>query len=444
MKAMKRFALVCVLILQVCLGSARGGQASKAQTIFAPARQSSSSIAITPDGTTLVVANPDSNSISLVDTLSKTLIQEIGVGVDPRGVAIAPDGATAYVANQGSDSISMIDIQTRTRLLDFPTGDRPVSVVCSPDGRFVIVAEMGADRIHFIDARQLATRSVVPVGDRPYGLAFTPDGRRLLVTHLLSGQVTVLNNQPFSSYLPLIANPSGPGPTGPAAAPAADAYPLTLVTWPNVAPAPAVTINASGTRAYLPQTMANGLGLNQTFDTSVFPKVSVIDLETNTHLTGEHISLPETDQPVGLPWAAALAKNDTELWVVNAASNDVSVIDIGSPTHPTRAAHILVGDQPRGVVVSSDGATAFVSNTLAGTVSVIDAHTYAVTQVIPVTTLPLPPALLTERSCSSPARAPTWPRRAGSAAIPAISRAKPTGVPGRCSTWAQFHRASSR
>ena len=303
---------------------------------------------------------------------------------------------------------------------------------------------MGADRIHFIDARQLATRSVVPVGDRPYGLAFTPDGRRLLVTHLLSGQVTVLNNQPFSSYLPLIANPSGPGPTGPAAAPAADAYPLTLVTWPNVAPAPAVTINASGTRAYLPQTMANGLGLNQTFDTSVFPKVSVIDLETNTHLTGEHISLPETDQPVGLPWAAALAKNDTELWVVNAASNDVSVIDIGSPTHPTRAAHILVGDQPRGVVVSSDGATAFVSNTLAGTVSVIDTHTYVVTQVIPVTTLPLPPALLKERSCSSPARAPTLPRRAGSAAIPAISRAKPTGVPGRCSTWAQFHRASSR
>ena len=56
-----------------------------------------------------------------MDTLSKTLIQEIGVGVDPRGVAIAPDGATAYVANQGSDSISMIDIQTRTRLLDFPT-----------------------------------------------------------------------------------------------------------------------------------------------------------------------------------------------------------------------------------------------------------------------------------------------------------------------------------
>jgi YVTN family beta-propeller protein len=140
--------------------------------------------------------------------------------------------------------------------------------------------------------------------------------------------------------------------------------------------------------------MANGLGYNTTFDTTVFPKVSVLNLEMNTHQRSEHISLPETDRPVGLPWDAALANNDSQLWIVNAASNDVSVIDISDPAHPTRVANIPVGDNPRGIALNPAGSTAYVNNTLAGTVSVIDVNTYTVTQVITVTTIPLPPALL--------------------------------------------------
>jgi YVTN family beta-propeller protein len=140
--------------------------------------------------------------------------------------------------------------------------------------------------------------------------------------------------------------------------------------------------------------MANGLGLNTAFDTSVFPKVSVLNLETEAHQTSDHISLPEIDQPVGLPWAAALTKADAELWVVNAASNDVSVIDISNPTRPTRRAHVVVGDNPRGITISPDGSTAYVNNTLTGTVSVIDTDLYTVTGVITVTEIPLPPMLL--------------------------------------------------
>jgi len=140
--------------------------------------------------------------------------------------------------------------------------------------------------------------------------------------------------------------------------------------------------------------MGNGLGRNTQFDTTVFPKVSVLNLTTNSHQTSEHIPLPETDRPVGLPWDAALAKNDQELWVANAASNDVSVVNISNPSHPTRVANIPVSHNPRGIVISPDGDTAYINNTLAGTVSVIDANAYTVTQVITTTTLPLPPALL--------------------------------------------------
>ena len=73
------------------------------------------------------------------------------------------------------------------------------------------------------------------------------------------------------------------------------------------------------------------------------------------------------------------------------ASNDISVIDLTSH-HLT--AHVEVGDNPRGIVLSPDGATAYVNNALAGTVSVIDTAAYTVTTVITVTGIPLPPALL--------------------------------------------------
>ncbi len=356
-------------------------------------KHSSAPIAITPDGATLLVVNPDSNTLSQVSLGTLTAVTELSVGVDPRSVAVSPDGRRAYVANQGSDTLAVVDLDAGRVITQVAVGDRPVGVVVSPDGRFVVVAELGDDTVRFLDAGDLSTLSTWAVADRPYGLAFTPDGRRLLVTHLLSGDVTILSVRPFTLYLPLILIAQ------PAARPTYHALRITqratrIPTWPHVAPASAVVVNAAGTRAYLPQTMANGLGLNTRFDTTVFPKVSVLNLESETHQPSEQVSLPETDQPVGLPWDVALAKNDTELWVVNAASNDISVVEIGDPTHPRRTAHIPVGDNPRGIVFSPDGHTAYVNNTLAGTVSVLDADTYTVTATITVTTIPLPPVLL--------------------------------------------------
>jgi YVTN family beta-propeller protein len=140
--------------------------------------------------------------------------------------------------------------------------------------------------------------------------------------------------------------------------------------------------------------MGNGLGMNTQFDTTVFPVVTVIDLETGSHKKTENISLADVDQPVGLPWDTALAIDDRELWVVNAGSNNISVIDISNPNLPARVANIEVSHNPRGIVFSPEGNTAFVHNTLAGTVSVIDTQTYSLIDEIASTSIPLPPLLL--------------------------------------------------
>jgi YVTN family beta-propeller protein len=43
-------------------------------------------------------------------------------------MALTPDGARLYVANGRSNSVSVIDTRTRTRLLDVPVGELPWGV----------------------------------------------------------------------------------------------------------------------------------------------------------------------------------------------------------------------------------------------------------------------------------------------------------------------------
>ncbi len=390
---------LCGLILGIFLASTcllagtTGGRMRAAAPRAVAPKLASSAIALTPAGEFLLVVNPDSNSLTVIDTAQQLPLAEVTVGVEPRSVTVSPGGERAFVTNFGSDTVSVLDLDSLSVTQTLPVGDRPAGVVASADGRFVAVSELGTDRVRFLEAANGDSLAILAVADRPYGLAFTPDSRRLLVSHLLSGSVTVLNVQPYVAFLPQIVQSAPYSPETPSRSFSQPAQ-VQISTWPNVAPAPVVLVNASGSRAYLPQTMANGLGLNTQFDTSVFPKVSVINLQSDTHQTSEHISLTETDRPVGLPWDVALAQDGMELWVVNAASNDISIIDISNPFFPTRVANIPVGDNPRGIVISPDGYTAYVNNTLAGTISVIDTNTYTVTQVITATTLPLPPALL--------------------------------------------------
>ncbi|MDP2997346.1 MAG: hypothetical protein Q8N47_07650 [Bryobacterales bacterium] len=77
-----------------------------------------------------------------------------------------------------------------------------------------------------------------------------------------------------------------------------------------------------------------------------------------------------------------------------AASNDLSVLDVSDPVRVRRTAHVSVEDNSRGIAATSDGRWVFVNNTLAGTVSFIDAASYTVVDSVPATENPLPPVLL--------------------------------------------------
>ena len=358
-----------------------------------PIKRSSSAIAITPDGQILLVANPDSNSVSLLAAGDLSLLGEVPVGVDPRTVAIDDAGLRAYVACRGSDSVAAIDLASRQVVAQATVGVRPYGVVVDPSGGRVYLAEQARDQVRVLDAGTLATRAVIPTLDMPSGLAVSADGRRLYVAHLLTSHISVIQVRLHNVLLPLLVR----GGSGHGAAPPGNLrsdYPTSSIAlWPDSNLVQSIVLSPDGRRGYVPHTRSNSANRALTFDTTVFPLVSLLDLEAGTQMTGKQIDLGTVDPPgVGLPFDAALSPDGGVLWVANAASNDVSVIDVA---RSRLIAHVEVGDNPRGIVLSLDGRTAYVNNTLAGTVSAIDARTYRVVDTATATAIPLPPILLT-------------------------------------------------
>ncbi|MGD2205514.1 MAG: beta-propeller fold lactonase family protein [Anaerolineae bacterium] len=368
-------------------------------------RRSSSAIALTSDGALLLVVNPDSNSLTLVDiassqvTAAQAVVAELPVGVDPRTVTVAADGQRAYVANRGSGSVSVVDLAARQTIAEVPVGYRPYGVVVSPDGSHLYVAVQGADRVVVVDTATLSIVRAVPVADRPSGLGLSPGGETLYVTHLLSNAITVLPTHVQTLHLPLILK--GESGSRYQVSGNQDArYPIpsfllpdSLISlFPDSNLVQSIILAPDGSCAYVPHTRSNSSNPALSFDTTVFPLVSLVDLETGQHLIGQQIDLGTLDPPgVGLPFDAAVTPDGAELWVVNAASNDISVVDL---PQGRLVAHIEVGDNPRGIVLSPDGAMAYVNNTLAGTVSLVDTAAYTVTAIMTVTEIPMPPALL--------------------------------------------------
>jgi YVTN family beta-propeller protein len=298
-----------------------------------------------------------------VDAQTLTLLAEAPVGDDPRTVTFTPDGALALVANRGAETISFVDVKTMQVIYQMRVGAQPYGVVA--DGQRAYVSLFAAGEVAVVDLAARAMVHRIPVVPFPSGLALA--GGDLYVTHFYSGRVTRVE---LSSLAPV----------------------QVIDTDPQANLAQFIALSPDGARAYLPQTRSNASNLSLTYDTTVFPTVSVLDLATFTPLASARLDLSRADRPVNLPLAAAVSPDGATLYVANAGSDDVSVINLATGQ---AVAHLSVGRNPRGLALASDGARLFVVNALDGSLSVFDlTPSSGPPLTLPLTTLPLPANIL--------------------------------------------------
>ncbi|MDA1371948.1 MAG: hypothetical protein O2971_14445 [Proteobacteria bacterium] len=330
--------------------------------VFAAAK--SSNITVTSDGEFLLVVNPDSDSVSIVGLgVIPALVSEIPVGRMPQSIAVDLFFPFAYVVNRMDDSVTVLDLRNNTAMGCVAVQDEPFAVVVGSN--YLFVSNQGSDSISVIHRASLLPLMSISTAAAPKGLALSDDGSRLFVTHFFSGSVSVIDTE----RMQVIAV-------------------VSTSSLANVSQS--ISIDTSRDLAYLPQTFSNSTNKALLFDTTVAPVVSVVDLHQLVNLRTHRISLDVIDEPVGLPIDLLRTPADL-LYVVNAASNDVTVIDLKTNI---ATAHLRVGANPRGIALSPDGARAFVNNTLSGSVSIIDTIAQKVTQELIVTDIPLSPGIL--------------------------------------------------
>ena len=77
----------------------------------------------------------------MIDTSTSTVVDTVDVGQLPYGVAVTPDGSTIYVANQVSGTVSVIDAATNTVNATLNVGTTPTEITITPDGTRAYVTD---------------------------------------------------------------------------------------------------------------------------------------------------------------------------------------------------------------------------------------------------------------------------------------------------------------
>lgn len=145
------------------------------------------------DGSLLLAASSQSDTIYAFDMESGEPIKEIAVGKTPKGVKIHPTGKIAFVANENSGMISVINLDTLDVIKEIQVGNLPHNIVFHPNGLEAFVTIQGEDKIAIIDVNSLEKTGFIQVGNLPHNLDITPDGNTLFVTNIGSNDVAVID-----------------------------------------------------------------------------------------------------------------------------------------------------------------------------------------------------------------------------------------------------------
>lgn len=361
------------------------------------------SLAVSPDGHYVYVANDGAGTVSVIDTSTGAVVgKPIPVGITPTVIVVSPDGSHVYVdgnpINGPFDTVDVVAINTATHAVSapIPTSDVAVgaSMAITPDGSRLYVADSipatgDAGHVVVIDT---ATNSVVgepiPIYD-PGGIVVTPDGKSVYVTSgpgvFIPGTVEAINTAtntvtatfatpPSSSGLGLIASPDGKsvyitagfGTSG-ATVSVIDTATNTIGNPTSLPGALDVTDSALSPDGHYLYLTDDAQLNNSNYSTLV----SVYD--TRTHTVSASIPMGSLSATAG---GIAVSPNGQYVYVAGdqgggTGTSTVTVVNTGSGTVSDQ---IPVGVSPTDIAISPNGMV-YVTNTDSNTVSVIAPNT---------------------------------------------------------------------
>lgn len=328
----------------------------------------------------LWIANPDNDTVSVFDAVTRARLAEVAVGAAPRTLAIAPDGSV-WVVNKKGASITVISASTLavTRTIALPRGSQPYGIAMARTSGSALVATEAGGTLLKISTTGFSIAATLAVGANPRHVAVAADGSTAYVSRFITpplpGEATAAvqtsaNGQTVGGEL-LVVDSN-----------AMSVLRTVVLAHSNVPDAEnqgrgfpnylgAAAISPDGTQAFVPSKQDNLLrggardGLMLNFQNTVRAISSRIDLAAQREDAPARID----HDNASMASAAAFDPLGVYLFVALETSREVAVLDAHNRNQLMR---IDVGRAPQGLVVSPDRRTLYVHNFMDRTVGVFD------------------------------------------------------------------------
>jgi len=150
-------------------------------------------LALTPDGRTLVSVNHSSNTVSIIDTFSKSEFRRVKVGDGPTSAVVDPSGFKAYIMNSRSNTVSVVDLTQKTLTGTIAVEGSPLRGAFNQAGDKLYVISRDSPNLSVIDPLSLRVmdRIFVGTGSVSIKISFLTD--LIFVGKRFGGEIAVVD-----------------------------------------------------------------------------------------------------------------------------------------------------------------------------------------------------------------------------------------------------------
>lgn len=129
---------------------------------------------VSPDGKEIWVANAQDGTISIINSVSKTVTGTLAANVaGANRLKFTPDGQKVFVASLRDGNVTILDASTRKEVKRIKLGRGAAGILMQPDGSRVFVACSPDNYIAVIDLKSLEIVGRIDAGQEPDGLAWS-------------------------------------------------------------------------------------------------------------------------------------------------------------------------------------------------------------------------------------------------------------------------------
>jgi YVTN family beta-propeller protein len=162
-------------------------------------------------GDRVYTADQTSNTVSVIDPATNTLLGSIHLGEDVpaalsplyrgellvHGLGFSPDHKTLDVVSIGSNSVTLIDTETNMVKGKIYVGRSPHEAFFRPDGRELWVAVRGENYVSVIDPVQKKEVRRIETANGPGMVMFRPDGKYAFVPSSFTPEMDVIDTSTY-------------------------------------------------------------------------------------------------------------------------------------------------------------------------------------------------------------------------------------------------------